>query len=64
MPLASFIDDSWVAPGIIAAWVVLVFVMSVAGVGRRRPLGIVLVAGILFLLPAMAFTDWLIDDAF
>ena len=62
--LASFIDQSWVAPGIIAGWVLLIFLMRVAGAGRTRPLGIWLVAGILFLLPLMALTDWLIDDAF
>lgn len=62
--LASFIDQPWVAPGIIAGWVLLIFLMSVAGAGRRRPLGIWLVAGILFLLPLIALTDWLIDDAF
>ena len=64
MLVASFIDKEWVAPGIVAGWVAFIFILRVAGVGRRRPLGIWLVAGILFLLPAMAFTDWLIDDAF
>lgn len=62
--IASFIDKEWVAPGIVAGWVALVFVMSVAGVGRRRPLGITLVAGVLALLALMAFADWLVDDAF
>ena len=62
--IASFLDEQWVAPGIILGWVLLVFLLALAGVGKRRPLGIILVAGVLFLLPAMAFTDWLIDDVF
>ena len=64
MLLASFIDKEWVAPGIVAGWVVLIFILTLTPVRARRPLGIMLVAGILFLLPLMALTDWLIDDAF
>ena len=63
MPLASFIDHAWVAPGIIAGWVALIFVLSVAGVGKRRPLGITLVFGVLALMVLLAFGDWVIDDA-
>lgn len=62
MPLGSFIDQPWVVPGIIGAFLALIFVLSVAGVGRRRPLGIILVTGVLALLALIAFTDWVIDD--
>ena len=61
--LASFLDKTMVAPGIVLAWVGLIFVLSVAGRGRKRPLGVTMVAGIFALLALMAFTDWLIDDA-
>ena len=62
--IASFLDKEWVAPGIILGWIFFVSILALGGVGRRRPLGIILVAGVLFLLVAMAFTDWLIDEVF
>ena len=64
MVLASFIDHAWVAPGILLGFAGLIFVMSAAGVGRRRPLGIMLLAGTLLLMVLLALTDWLIDDVF
>ena len=64
MLLASFLDKTMVAPGIVLGWIGLIFIVSVAGGGRRRPLGITMVAGVFALLALMALTDWLVDDAF
>jgi hypothetical protein len=64
VPLASFLDKPGVAPGIVFAYVALIFTIKVLAPDRKgkRPLGIWLVVGIFVLLMAMAFADWLIDS--
>lgn len=66
MPLASFLDETSVAAGIIVGWVFLIFLIKVMAprLAERRPLGIWLVVGVFLLLLLIPLVDWLIDDAF